>query len=494
MTTIPTHWQRPILLFGALWLALMAIFWRDVADLVGIWWNSSTFNHCLLIAPILGWLVWLRAGELKQLTPHAWAPGLIWIAGGAFAWLLGEAAGLAIARQTGLILMLQGTVPALLGPQVTRGLLFPLFYSLFLLPIGEELVPPLQTITADMSMLLLRLTGIPAYIEGIFITTPGGLFAVAEACSGVKFLIAMAALAVLTAHLCFTGWQRRAVFLVVALIVPVVANGFRAFSTIWIAQSQGIAFAASADHVIYGWFFFGLVIAIVGAIFWPWFDREPDDVPIDAMALAATFQGRAYSPWWAGSGAVLLALAPTLWLTRLPVTQPSVLAPVALTIPGWSNGDPASDWRPRFDGANSLECRGFVEASRARRIDLCVARYHWQEEGRELVGYGQGAVDPDGNWRWSESLEPIGPMRVDHIASASHRAVATLYGVGDTRTASATRVKLATLRARLLGGDERATALLVSARAEDGGRAAIVRFLDAAGGGDALLARLTATP
>jgi exosortase A len=491
---IPAVWQRPLLCIAALWLALLAMFWRDAAHLADIWWNASTFNHCLLIVPILGWLVWQRAGQLAQLTPAAWAPGLLWVAVGAFAWLLGEAAGLAIARQAGLILMLQGCVPALLGPQVTRGLIFPLFYSLFLLPIGEELVPPLQAITADMSMLLLGIAGIPAYLEGIFITTPGGLFAVAEACSGVKFLVAMAALATLTAHLCFTSWKRRAIFMVVALIVPVIANGFRAFSTIWIAQSWGTEFAAGADHVIYGWVFFGLVIAIVGAIFWRWFDREPDDVPIDAQALRTVYAGRAMSPWWAGAGVLLLALAPTLWLHRVPVTEAAVLQPYALTVPGWNQTDPAADWQPRFDGANRLSCRAFDEEAGPGRVDLCVARYRWQEEGRELVGYGQGAVDPDSNWRWSENLAPIGPMRVDHIASAGHRAVATLYSVGDTHTASDTGVKIATLRARLLGGDERATALLISARAEDGGRAAIVRFLQATGGGDDLLTRLTATP
>jgi exosortase A len=491
--TIAPAWRQPLALLAVMAAALLTLFWRDTAHLASIWWTSSTFSHCLLILPILGWLVWLRSGELAQLAPRPWAGGLIWMAGGAVAWLLGEAAGVALARQLGLIVMLQALVPTLLGPQITRGLLFPFLYSLFLVPVGEELVPPMQALTADMSMALLRLVGVPAYIEGIFITTPAGLFAVAEACSGVKFLIAMASLAVLTAHLCFTSWTRRAVFLIVALIVPVIANGFRAFSTIWIAEYWGVEFAASADHVIYGWVFFGLVIAIVGAIFWRWFDREPDDVPISAAELRRSYAGGRV-PLWAGAiGVAVMALAPVLWLTRVPMTPPNVLHPAALTISGWTNQDAASDWRPRFDGA-ALVCRGFTAVGGAGRVDLCVARYPWQEEGRELVGYGQGAVDPDGNWRWSEDLAPIGPMRVEHIASAHHRAVASLYAVGDVRTASATGVKWATLRARLLNEDQRATALLISARAEDGGRAAIARFLDAAGSGDALLARLTARP
>jgi exosortase A len=489
----PAAWQTPLLLVGAAWLGLIGLFWRDAASLVDIWWNSSTFNHCLLILPILGWLVWLRSGELAKLTPRGWAPGLLWVAAGALAWLLGEAAGVALVRQLGLVLMLQGCVPALLGPQVTRGLIFPLFYSLFLIPVGEELVPPMQTLTADMAMGLLQLFGIPAHIEGIFITTPAGLFAVAEACSGVKFLVAMAALGVLAAHLCFHSWQRRALFMLVALVVPVLANGFRAFSTMWIAEHWGLEFAAGADHVIYGWVFFGIVIAIVGALSWRWFDRDPDDVPIDGAALAQGYAGRSLSPWWVGAGAALLAIAPSLWLTRVPLTPmayPSVTE--RIEVPGWQLADPTADWRPRFDGANQLECLTLrANAAATGQVDLCLARYEWQGEGKELVGYGQGAVDPDSNWRWSEDLAPIGPMRVEHIASNTHRAVASLYQVGDTRTASATRVKLATLQARLLRSDEQAAGLLISARAEDGGRATIARFLAAAGGGDSLLARLT---
>jgi exosortase A len=491
--SIPATWQRPLLWLGVSWAALFALFWRDAADLGGIWWNSSTFSHCLLLMPILGWLVWLRAGELAKLSPHAWARGLLWIAAGAVAWLFGEAASVALLRQLGLIIMLQGTVPALLGPQVARGLIFPLLYSLFLVPAGEELVPPMQTLTADMAMAMLRLAGIPAYIEGIFITTPAGLFAVAEACSGVKFLIAMAALAVLTAHLCFTSWRRRAIFLIVALIVPVLANGFRAFSTMWIAEYWGIEFAAGADHVIYGWVFFGLVIIIVGAIFWHWFDREPDDVPIDGAALQASHSGKSAPAWAISTALAMLAVAPVLWLARgdrvdtrgFPMAERSLPA-------GWAPTALSTDWVPRFDGADHMECLTVREIARPQNeTDICIAHFSRQDEGLELVGYGQGAVDPDSNWRWSEALEPLGPMRVDHIASNTHRIVATLYAVGNIRTASATRVKVATLQARLLRGNEHAAALLVSARAEGGGRASVTRFLDAAGGGDALLARLT---
>ena len=125
----------------------------------------------------------------------------------------------------------------------------------------------------------------PATIDGVFIDTPVGLFEVAEACSGVKFLVAMVALGTLVAHLCFASWKRRVAFMAAAIVVPILANGVRAWGTIYIAQSQGVEFAAGFDHIVYGWIFFALVIAAVLGASWRFFDRSPDDPLIDAAAL-----------------------------------------------------------------------------------------------------------------------------------------------------------------------------------------------------------------
>lgn len=494
-------WSRHMIMLVVGWAVLLALFHRDALHLVTIWWTSSTFTHCLLILPVLGWLVWLRRPELAKLSPGAWWPGLIWLGGGAFAWLLGDAASVALLRQLGLVVMLQALVPCLLGPQVTRGVIFPLFYSFFLVPLGEELVPPMQTLTADMAMALLRITGIPAYIEGIFITTPAGYFAVAEACSGVKFLVAMAALAVLTAHLCFQSFARRTGFLVFALVVPILANGVRAFGTIWMAEQWGTQYAAGADHIIYGWFFFGSVIALIGAVAWCWFDRDPDAVPIDAGVLARFWPTPRRSLAIVALAAVLIAALPLGW-TAILNARATAIAPLTIPqTPGWAivqtdatTAAPAVvPWRARFDGADQTH-HLTLAGPNGQRVDMTIAGYARQAEGREMVGYGQGAVDPDSDWRWGESLAPLGVARVDRIvANGVTRDAMTLYRVGDMLTASASAVKWQALKARLTGGDERAYAIILSATPAQGrsGRAHIADYVAASGGVDAMAARLT---
>lgn len=458
-------WQRSLQFLGAGWAGLLLLFWRDAADMAAIWWNSSTFNHCLLILPILVWLVVQRKELLAELKPQPWTPALLYGAVGAGGWLLGDAAGLAVARQLGLIMMLQGSVAALLGPNVTRGLLFPLFYMFFLVPVGEEAVPALQTLTAEMCMILLSWTGIPAHIDGIFITTPTGYFRVAEACSGVKFLIAMVAYGVLVANLCFRSWVRRAVFLAVCVTVPLIANGLRAFGTIYIAHHQGIEFAASFDHVFYGWIFFGIVIALVMAVGWPFFDKRADAPAFDPAKLQSPVT-RDVSLNSALAIVLLVAAIPLGWSSYVAAKASPIPARIALPqVAGWQIVPyaPRAKWKPRFDGASHYLFGRYRNAV-GQEADLFVVLYDRQTEGRELVGYGQGAVEPGGNWSWTADTLAPANARAERIKSkGAAREVVSFYRVNGVTSGSAAQVKLATLQARLLDGDQQAVAILVSA-------------------------------
>jgi len=284
---LPFAWRASLLRLVLAWVALVALTSGEWAEMLRQWWDASTYNHILLVPPILAWLVRLRWPELIRLAPQAWWPGLVAVAAAMIVWLAGGVTAINLVAQLGAVLMLQAAVAAVLGPRVTAGLLFPLGYMLFLVPFGDEIVPALQAITADLAVSLTLASGVPAVVDGIFIDTPAGLFEVAEACSGVKFLVAMVALGTLVAHLCFASWKRRAAFMLVAVIVPVLANGVRAWGTIYVAQSQGIAFAAGFDHIVYGWIFFAAVMIVVLGASWRWFDRAPEDPLVDVAAIEA---------------------------------------------------------------------------------------------------------------------------------------------------------------------------------------------------------------
>jgi exosortase A len=308
---VPRAWQIPLLQLAFAWSALALLTRGDWAEMARQWWNSSTCNHILLIPTILVWLVRLRWPELARLRPRAWWPGVAWLAAGLLAWGLGTAADVNLIAQLGTVMMAQAAVAILLGPRLVAALLFPLAYMVFLVPFGDEIVPPLQAITAKMAVALTQASGVPASISGVFIDTPVGRFEVAQACSGVKFLVAMIALGTLVAHLCFRSWKRRAAFMTACAIVPVLANGVRAWGTIYIAQSRGVQFAAGFDHIVYGWFFFALVMTSLLAVSWRCFDRDANDRFVNVEALEASpvlerLAGYSIGGW---SAVALVALA-----------------------------------------------------------------------------------------------------------------------------------------------------------------------------------------
>ncbi|MEO6153820.1 MAG: exosortase A [Croceibacterium sp.] len=306
---IPRDWQRPLLQLACAGAGLLVLTAGDWAEMARQWWNASTYNHILLIPPVLAWLVRLRWTELSRLSPSTWWPGLLWLGAGLLTWVAGTIADINLFAQAGAVVMLQAAVMALLGPRVAYGLLFPLGYMLFLVPFGDEIVPALQLVTAHIAVALSHASGVAAQLDGVLIATPGGLFKVAEACSGVKFLVAMVALGALAAHLGFVSWKRRALFMAAAVVVPILANGVRAWGTIYIAQSQGVQFAAGFDHIVYGWIFFALVMAALLGAAWRCFDRSPHDPLVDVPALLCNpWLARVVSyrmPGWAAVAAVL---------------------------------------------------------------------------------------------------------------------------------------------------------------------------------------------
>ena len=317
---VPHAWRGPLLRLALAWAALVALAWRDWAEMARQWWDASTYNHILLIPPILAWLVRMRWPELARLPPRAWWPGFAWLGLGLTAWLAGSMADVNLVGQFGAVMLLQAAVGVLLGPRVAAALLFPLGYMLFLVPFGDEIIPALQAITARIAIALTHWSGVPAEIDGVFIDTPAGLFKVAEACSGVKFLVAMVALGTLVAHLCFAGWKRRAAFMAAAVIVPVLANGVRAWGTIYVAQSQGIEFAAGFDHIVYGWIFFAVVMALLLGVSWRFFDRSPDAPLLDVAAIEASPRldrlARFGMSGWVAVAALGLLATVAAWMDR----------------------------------------------------------------------------------------------------------------------------------------------------------------------------------
>lgn len=489
---LPSSWRAPLGLLALAWACAFILLLSDWAAMAGQWWNISTYNHVLLVPLIIAGLTWERLAQLGRLVPRAWWPGLLVAFGAAFLWLLGEFAGLSVARQLGAVALLVGAVLTLLGPQVGTALAFPLAYSVFLVPFGDEIVPQLQMITAAITIGLVHLSGLPATIDGVFIHTPAGLFEVAEACSGVKFLMAMIAFGVLAASLCFESWLRRVLFLAACAAVPILANGIRAWATIFAAQYIGADRAAGFDHIVYGWVFFALVIALVLAISWRFFDRSTARPPVDVEAIqTSSFIGR-LSALQIGAVPALAAFVSILlgsqaWAAAADRLSAPLAATIALPeVSGWHRVPfrPEVAWEPRAQGAERRLLGRFADA-KGHQVDVFVAVYAAQYEGREAGGFGEGAVPPGGLWAWQAPGPELGDGHSERMLAQGRlmRLAATWYRLGDLTTGSTTRLKLGLMADRLLLRARPTTVLILSAeeRALAPAQSAMEAFLRAMG-------------
>ncbi|MFM5883787.1 MAG: exosortase A [Novosphingobium sp.] len=485
-------WRAVMLRLALVWAALIAVFAADWLRIFDQWWNSSTYGHMLLIPPMVGWMVHQRRAEVVQLRPQAWLPGMAVFAAVLLIWVLGALSGFDLLRQSAVVAMLPATLLGMLGPRVFAGLLFPLCFMAFMVPFGDEFVPALQMITATLTIGLVRLSGIPASIDGVFIDTPAGLFEVAEACSGVKFLIAMIALGAFVAHVAFRSNRRRALFMALCVAAPILANGVRAFGTILAAQYVGAEKAGGIDHLIYGWVFFALVIAAVLGLSWRWFDRPADAPMLDPQAIAGSrlldrIAGRAARTWQVMLGIALPLAAALLWVRAADGLEARLPARLALpAVAGWQQVDyvPSYPWQPRAAGADRRLIGRYRDAA-GRQVDVFYALYAGQNEGKEAGGFGEGALPADAGWSWLGSGPAVPSARTDRLRAeqGTERLAETYYRTGDLLTGSNGRLKLAVIRDRVLLRP-RATALLILSGETRAGRdpaADLAAFRQAAG-------------
>ncbi len=245
--------------------AVIVLYHETIWSMVALWSRSQTFAHGFMIVPISAWLVWRQRRQLASLPQQPSIAAFLVLLGLGAIWLVASVANVQVLAQYAVTAMIAVTAVAILGWQAARSIAFPLAYLLLAVPFGEIFVPPLMDFTARFTVAALQLTGVPVFRENNTFSIPSGNWSVVDACSGLRYVIASLALGALYAHLNYHSTRRRLVFIGVALVLPVFANGVRAYLIVMIGHWSGMRLAVGVDHLIYGWVFFGFVSLL---LFW----------------------------------------------------------------------------------------------------------------------------------------------------------------------------------------------------------------------------------
>ncbi len=503
-TVTPSPWRAALPVF-ALLLAAILLLYRDMGmAMVRIWSSSDTFAHGMLVPPISLWLVWRQRHRLAALTPRAQPGVLLLLLAAAVVWLLADLMVVNAAGQFALVALVILAVPAVLGFEVALTILFPLLFLFFAVPFGEFMLPTLMQWTADFVVLALQSSGIPVYREGLQFVIPSGRWSVVEECSGVRYLIASFMVGALFAYLNYRSWQRRAVFMAVALAVPLVANWLRAYIIVMLGHLSDNKIAAGVDHLIYGWVFFGIVIMIMFMIGSRW--SQPDAAPVAAGAAGSAAgldtepHRLARTSLATGLAAVAVVLLPHMALWGLQRAEGAV-AEVRLELPsqlaqGWSaDSTGAGAWTPAFLNPSAAAARTYTGP--AGTVGVYVAYYRGQRHDRKLVSGanalvglndrdweqragGPQAVSGGGQTVNVKTAEVIGTQR-QGAGRRPHLVVWHVYWVDGRFIAGDAQAKVAGALARLSGRGDEGAALVIHAGADTvaASNAALQAFMQA---------------
>ncbi len=493
------RWASGVLSFGV--LAVLAVFWETAWSIAAIWWDSPAFSHGLLIVPISGYLIWQQRARLAALTPKPAILGLGTLAalGAALVWLTGDVAAVQLVQQLALVAILQALFVAVLGLRVAAVILFPLFYLFFGVPVGSFLIEPLQDVTAAFVVRALQAIGMPVYLDGIFIHIPSGSFEVAEACAGLRFLISSVALGVVFAYVFYSQAWRRILFVALSMLVPVIANGFRATGLVLLAHYSDYQLAVGVDHITYGLVFLSLVLFCLLGIGYSF--REPrrasaDKASADDLSAKGrddTMPVRAGSPYrlcGAAAGVVAIVAASAAYATQIEGRGADTrVAPTPPTIGDWQTTAPAhADWRPMFPNTSQDLMWGYSDGT--RQVDLYVAYFARQRQDAEVVNWmnnlaGEEVWQRAGSGTTTVTLEgqEVSADYVRIVAGDRERFVWYWYRVDGHTTGNAYLAKVLEVKAKLLGGEQAAAVIALAADSAGDPKAAhstLTRFAEQA--------------
>lgn len=481
---VPILWRLPLFLWAVLAAVLLLTQWQAASSMAQLWWRSDTFAHGMLVPLISLWLVWRQRFALGSIAPKPCWLGLPVLLAALAVGHAGWLAEVNVLQHFGVVLTLQAVTLMLLGWPVARQIGFALLFLLFAPPFGEFMTEPMMVWTADFVVQALQFTGVPVYREGLHFVIPSGQWSVVEACSGVRYLMASFMVGTLFAHLNYTRWSRRLGFMAFSIAVPILANWLRAYLIVMIGHLSDNRLATGADHLVYGWVFFGLIMM---AMFWVgarWADAAPAaTVPVLESSGKAPAGLRAAH--WVAVAAVMALIQGGVaqWVYGLrPAQPPAINSPHFSALsppPAWTDHTHRQEgWAPVFVGA-SAELRTAWQREGEPPVQLDMAFYpaqraeakavsstnvlvrskdaSWVMHGTSLV---EGAGGSARQWHWE---------RVASGASESQRYLARrLYWIDGRFVGSERQAKLGALRQLLAGrGEAAAVVVLLTRDAQD---------------------------
>ncbi|MFN8179567.1 MAG: exosortase/archaeosortase family protein [bacterium] len=266
--------------------ATAALYGPLVPELIRDWRSSGDFSHGPIVPLIAGLLLWVRKDAWRAAPSRPFLPGLVLLGLALAQYLLGVAAAEFYLQRASVVPFLLGWALTVWGPARARVCVFPVAFLLFMIPVPTLLWTawslPLQLLATRAAGVVLDVCGVSAVRTGNVLHLPGCTLEVAHACSGLRSLMALLAMAAILADgslLGDVGPRRPAarVLLVLAAVpVAIATNALRVSATAVAVARTGPGAAAGWLHELTGLIVFAAALGILwgGRRFLGWIETS----------------------------------------------------------------------------------------------------------------------------------------------------------------------------------------------------------------------------
>ncbi|MCP5044672.1 MAG: exosortase [bacterium] len=244
------------------------VFYPILHHMYRTWRADPDYSHGLLIVPLSIYFAYGKLPQLKRAPIEGSWWGVAVLLLGVISVCIGELGGLLTALRSGYVFALMGLVLLLAGRKVFEILLFPMSFLLLMVPLPQSLVNiiafPLQLIAAGWAVGSLQTFGIPALLEGNIIHLAHTQLFVAEACSGLRSLMALLTLGVVFAQFFRPGQLIQQMLLIGSTIpIAIVVNAVRVSLTGILAHNFGRDTATGFIHEFQGMITFAMAFVLL---------------------------------------------------------------------------------------------------------------------------------------------------------------------------------------------------------------------------------------
>ena len=244
-------------------LLILAAYFQVITSLIKVWWSDDNYSHGFLIPLVSGYFIHQKKEKLAQVACENCNIGLVLFIIGLTIYIIGVSAAEYFSTSLSFIIVILGLTLYLYGKSFLKEIWFPIIFLCFMIPlpyvIYYNVTFPMQLLSTRVAALILQLFGFPITQQGNIIHLQNYSLEVVEACSGLRSLITLTALAAAMGYMTQKTTFSRIFILLLAIPIAIGANVFRIILTAIAAVLISPKLADGFLHDISG-----LVVFLVG--------------------------------------------------------------------------------------------------------------------------------------------------------------------------------------------------------------------------------------